>query len=183
MTSVPKIFLDRCYLFPVADIVSGLSALLQLAIAANSAAVEQRPFRDARRVSTLLRGIYFSPNGILPILKKLRDDEAVSEEELRAALAKFRDAHFDIEYDLQSLDWTSLRDDLGLSIPAIHRLGKIGREKMGLRSAILRFIHDCTAKERKPKHWRETLSGIIEKIEELNAVIEHTEQAVNPHLR
>ena len=121
-------------MFPVADIVSGLSALLQLAIAANSAAVERRPFRDAERVSKVLRGIYFGPNGILPVLKKLRDDKAIPEEELGMALARFRDAHFDIEDDIRRLNWDSLRADLGLRIPTIRQLEKIGREMIGLRS-------------------------------------------------
>ena len=143
------------------------------------ARMEGKPVRQSEEAALAIRGIYFSPQGILPILKALHDGAPITRDELRSALVKFADGQQHVERQLRHLDWGALRRDLGLDIRTMRALETLGLEKIGLRSGIIRFVQELWQAERKPRGWKENLRHLIERIEELNNAIEEMDGTLN----
>lgn len=162
------------------ETLSAITACIEFATAYRLAATEGRPVRNSDDVALAMRGLYFSPQGILPVLKRLQAPEKIDDNELQAAIARFRDGQQDVERQLRHLNWDNLRQDLGLGIATMERLERLGLEKIGLRSAIIDFVQRYWDGERRPRGWKNDLGRLIDEIEDLNKSIRDLDEVVNP---
>src|SRR5450432_4085913 len=101
---------------PVSELVA-LKAGIDLA----KAVKDWVPKRDGDallqdKICLALRELYFTPNGVMDLLRKLDSGEEVSEFDLRYALLEFNDGQPNVDGATELLSFERLSGELGLNL-------------------------------------------------------------------
>jgi hypothetical protein len=138
---------------------------------------ESRDTRVQNNVSLILRELYFAPDGILSLLREIADGELPTETRLKQALINFNDREGKIEGALESLEYDALKKELGLSLNALVALTMLREGKSELRWTVQQEVNFYG----QDGVWPDTarVRKLIKAIDELNAVIEQVEAAIN----
>jgi hypothetical protein len=148
---------------------------------------EFRPGPDAhdRRlqddVTRALRTLYFTPDGILSLLKEIVAGRTPSEQRIQHALNDFNDREWNVEAALQRIDFQELRKELGLSLASLSVLDQLRYGKINVRRAVQSEVNFYGQDTSAPN--RAKARKLIAAIEKLNAEIEDIEGIVNARAR
>jgi hypothetical protein len=138
---------------------------------------EQKDHRLNDQVCKALRTLYFTPKGLLGLLKELERGNGVASNELRERLINFNDREWQVSRALDALDFEQLQRDLRLSLATAKTLDQIRLGKMSLRRDIQEEVNYYGQRGRKPN--LDKLRALVGAIEELNSKIEEAERLVN----
>jgi hypothetical protein len=129
------------------------------------------------QICVALRTIYFTPNGVVALLKALEQNNDVTEEDLRDHLIDFNDREWKVSGALQGLNFDVLKRDLRLSLSTIKKLSLIKLGKLSLRHSIQREVNYYGRRGVRPN--LDNIRSLIGAIEKLNAEIIEIEKIVN----
>jgi hypothetical protein len=129
------------------------------------------------QICTALRTIYFTPNGVVALLKALEQNNAVTDEDWRDRLINFNDREWEVGRALGALDFDGLKQDLRLSLSTIRTLEMIRWGKINLRRSIQDEVNYYGRRGVRPN--LDNIRSLIEAIEKLNAEIIEIESLVN----
>jgi hypothetical protein len=124
-----------------------------------------------------LRALYFTPSGVLDLLKKIDSGEKVSDEELTAALVKFNDREPRVQRSSHLLSFDRLQQELGLNLATIEVVHQVRVGKMSLRKDIQNEINYYG--QRGVKADKQKIKALLANIDELNALVVEIEAVVN----
>src|SRR5437764_11889324 len=88
------------------------------------------------QICNALRTLYFTPNGILALLKELEQSNGGLTDDLRDRLINFNDREWEVGRALETLDFNRLQRDLRLSLATASTLDQIRHGKINLRRSI-----------------------------------------------
>jgi hypothetical protein len=128
-------------------------------------------------VCKALRVLYFTPTGILSLLKEVHSGRKLTKERLEKALPAFNDREWEVGRALDSLDFTRLKHELGLTLRTARVLDQIRWGKINLRQKIQDEINYYGQPGVQPD--KRKLNQLIRSIEQLNEKIEEIDQVVN----
>jgi hypothetical protein len=132
-------------------------------------------------ISRALRTFYFTPKGILSLLKEVADGEPLTEKRIQNALIDFNDREWKVEKALQRIDFYALQRELGLSLSAIRVLEQLRYGKINLRRAVQSEVNPYGQYGSNPNKTK--AKKLIAAIENLNADIEDVEGVINARAR
>jgi hypothetical protein len=132
-------------------------------------------------ISQALRTLYFTPKGILSLLKEVAKGEPLAEERIQKALTDFNDREWRVEAALQRIDFYGLQRELGLSLSAIKVLEQLRYGKINLRQAIQSEVNPYGQDGKNPN--KPKAKKLVAAIENLNAEIEDIEGVINARAR
>jgi hypothetical protein len=124
-----------------------------------------------------LRQLYFTPGGIVSLLKDIAADRRISATRLRQALGDFNDREWEVQDALQRIDFHQLHRKLGLSLSTLRILTELQCGKASLRSEVQTEVNRYGQPGARPNKSRVRL--LIASIERLNADIEDIDAIVN----
>jgi flagellar biosynthesis regulator FlbT len=78
-------------------------------------------------VTRALRTLYFTPAGILNLLKEVAAGKELSDKRIQKALSDFNDREWKVEAALQRVDFHAIHHELGLSLASIRVLDELRR--------------------------------------------------------
>jgi hypothetical protein len=128
-------------------------------------------------VSQALRTLYFTPKGILSLLKEVADGEKLSEERIQQFLNDFNDREWKVEAALHRVDFYALKRELGLSLASISVLEQLRYGKINLRRSVQAEVNPYGQDGTSPN--KAKARRLIAAIEKLNAEIEDVEGIIN----
>lgn len=128
-------------------------------------------------VTRALRTLYFTPSGILSLLKEVVIGEELTDRRIQKALGDFNDREWEVEAALQRVDFHALHRELGLSLASIRVLDQLRHGKIGLRQAVQSEVNFYGQENASPNKAR--ARRLIAAIEDLNSQIEEVESIVN----
>ena|SRR5258708_5329682 len=129
------------------------------------------------QICRALRMLYFTPNGILSLLRELERSNGIASDELRERLINFNDREWEVGRALEALDFDRLQQDLRLSLATVNTLEQIRHGKINLRRNIQEEVNYYGQRGVRPD--LNKVRALIAGIEELNSEIEETERLVN----
>jgi hypothetical protein len=130
-----------------------------------------------QEISAALRTIYFTPRGVIALLKKIDAGEEVSREEVSATLIQFNDGEPRVERAAANLLYERLSREFGLSLRVVQQLELIRYGKVSLRRQIQEEINYYGLGRTTPN--KEKVKFLLGEIEKLNAAILDVEEVVN----
>jgi hypothetical protein len=155
-----------------------LKAGINIAKAAKELARRDKPdHRLNDQICGALRTLYFTPNGILTLLKELERSKAIPGDDLRERLISFNDREWEVGRALEALDFHRLQQDLRLTLATARTLDQIRDGKIDLRRSIQDEVNYYGQRGVKPD--LEQIRTLIVAIEKLNAEILEVEKLVN----
>ncbi len=164
-------------MFDLATVVEAGKSILGALI---SGASKVQSFRDRNRSAELcraMRAIYFTPTGMIAMMKRIGDGEQVSETEFNVALHGFADAQSQVDRALDLLEHDQLFRDLRITISNLSAIDMVRYRKINLRQSILenfpRYRRDFTVQQRMLA--REISSGLVE----VNGLLEQLDAKLN----
>jgi hypothetical protein len=123
---------------------------------------EKPDHRLSDQICTALRTIYFTPNGVVSLLRSvLEQNNAVTDEDWRDRLINFNDREWEVRSALET----------------VHTLDMIRWGKISLRRSIQSEVNYYGRRGVKPNLAK--IQSLIEAIEKLNAEIIEIEKLVN----
>lgn len=128
------------------------------------------------QVRAALRTFYFTPRGIIALLKKIEAGEVLEGEEVSKALIEFNDGEPAVERAASHLMFERLHREYGLSLRTIQNLEMVRYGKLSLRRSIQEEINYYGRGRTKPDVHR--VKRLLADIESLNARILDAEEAV-----
>jgi hypothetical protein len=159
------------------EIVATLKGSFDLLKAIKDALSTKKKYDLADEICRALRTIYFTPDGVLSLLKEMERRGHVSPARIQEGLAYFNDGECTVQAALVSLEFNKLVEQLELTITTLKMLEDVRWGKISLRAEIRRQINYYDQSGRKPN--RKRLKDIIGGIEQLNNEIEKIEKLVN----
>jgi hypothetical protein len=134
------------------------------------------------RICTALRAIYFTPSGVVALLRAFEQNQlglptSLVDEDVRDRLINFNDREWEVGRALQALDFDELKQDLRLSLATIRTLEMIRWGKINLRRNIQDEVNYYGRRGVKPN--LANIQSLIDAIEKLNAEIIEIEKLVN----
>jgi hypothetical protein len=132
-------------------------------------------------VTRALRTLYFTPTGILSLLKEVAAGHELSDKRIQKALSDFNDREWKVEAALRRVDFHAIHRELGLSLASIRVLDQLRYGKIDLRRAVqseVNFYGQETASPNKARARK-----LVAAIENLNTEIEEVEGIVNGRAR
>jgi hypothetical protein len=161
---------------------SSVAAGLELASAAKDFLERKKgDHRLSDNISSALRTIYFTPDGVLQFLKDIEAGKPIDPERIKVALTSFNDRQWEVEEALKKIDFRQLERELRLNIATVRSLNEIRHGKKSLRHDLQNEINYYG--QRRSKVNRANVSELIKSIEELNNSIENLERIVNTRAR
>ncbi len=124
----------------------------------------------SRRLGEGLEFIYFSPSGVLGVLRKLSEREPITDAD-REAVASFNDYEWHVQQVFESFEFSGL-SNRHLSIEQRGVLDKLRWRKLSVRRDVQSLLNRPYPLRRRSI---EDVSLMIEAIENLNAEIEKCE--------
>ncbi|MGI8724413.1 MAG: hypothetical protein ACR2J1_03440 [Methyloceanibacter sp.] len=112
----------------MAEVFTLVESVLELASSTkNFLSAEPRAPKLNRSVTRALRALYFTPNGVLSLLKQIEDGQEPDSDRTREVLVEFNDKEWRVRESLEALDFDHLRHQLGLTLDRLEmvRLGKL----------------------------------------------------------
>lgn len=165
----------------VADALATLKAGLELAEATKLLLErDTRSTKDKKlsdRLCTALRALYFTPNGIIELLKEIESGNKLTKERLEDKLPAFNDREWNVVDALDALDFERLQHELGLNLRTTRILEEIRIGKNNLRREIQREVNYYGRPGVHPN--RQKVKHLILGIEKLNTQIEDIEWIIN----
>jgi hypothetical protein len=135
---------------------------------------DDRALRE--QLCATLRMFYFTPRGIVALLRKIEAGEKMSEEELSKALVEFNDGEPRVMRASASLEFERLQRELGISLRTVQTLELVRAGKLSLRRNIQDEINYYGRRSVKPN--RERVKALLAEIDRLNSMIIEAEEAV-----
>jgi flagellar biosynthesis regulator FlbT len=132
-------------------------------------------------VTRALRTLYFTPTGILSLLREVAAGKKLTETRIQKALSDFNDREWKVEAALRRVDFHALHRELGLSLASIRVLDQLQRGKIDLRRAVQSEVNFYDQETTSPNRAR--ARKLIAAIEDLNSKIEEVEGVVNGRAR
>lgn len=151
------------------DIVKSLKAVLPNA--------EERDERLQGEITDAIRPLYFTPRGVLGLLRQVVEGEVLSEKRIQQALGDFNDREWKVARALQRIDFHILHREFGLSLATIRALEQLRYGKIGLRQAVQREVNFYGQHGVKPN--KAAAKRLIATIEKLNTQIEDIDGIAN----
>jgi hypothetical protein len=161
----------------VADVIALLDSGAQLA----SSVLGKNGYRATDKICKALRTLYFTPKGVLSLLKAIERGETVEPRQQAAALIEFNDREWEAKDAGDFLDFDRLHKELGITLAAAKTLSLAAMQKLSLRRAIQDEINRYGQPRASPNIVR--VRALITQIEKLNGEIEEIEGAVNRRAR
>jgi len=160
-----------------------LKAGFETAQAANEylSSLGKKDFKLHDGLCKALRTLYFTPNGVLSLLRVIARGEDVPTERLSQRLINFNDPEWEVRDALNSIDFDRLSKELRLTLSTTQAFSAIRNGKMSLRRDIQAEINYYGQRNVKPN--TKAVDELIQGIESLNAEIERLEAAVNLRAR
>jgi cell division septum initiation protein DivIVA len=128
-------------------------------------------------VCKALRTAFFTPNGILSLLKELVQSNGKPSDQLTERLINFNDREWEVRAALELLDFDRLQRDLRLSLKTARTLNEIRIGKITLRQSIQEEVNYYGQHDWRPD--LKEIRALVAAIEKLNAEIEEIEGRVN----
>jgi hypothetical protein len=128
------------------------------------------------QICAALRTFYFTPRGVVALLRKIDLGEKVSEEELSKALLEFNDGEPAVARASELLAFERLENELGISLRTVQTLELLRYGKLSLRRDIQNEINYYGRGRVKPN--REKIKELLAQIDKLNSVILEAEEVV-----
>jgi hypothetical protein len=158
--------------------VAALKTGLEIAKGLKELARRHKPdHRLNDQICKALRVVYFTPNGILSLLKELEQSNGIPSDDLRERLASFNDREWKVGRALETLDFDKLQGDLRVSLATAKTLAMIRDGKINLRRDIQHEVNYYGQRGVKPD--LENVRILIAAIEKPNAEILEVERLVN----
>lgn len=130
-----------------------------------------------REISQALRAIYFTPNGVLSLLKEVAEGRHPDPERTKELLIEFNDKEWNVRESLDALDFDRLSKQLGLTLGTARKLDLIRFGKLSLRREIQSEINYYGQRRASPD--KRKVHQLLAAIEQLNCEIEDIERLVN----
>jgi flagellar biosynthesis regulator FlbT len=140
--------------------------------------------RDRRLQDDLcfaLRQLYFTPKGVISLLKDVAENREVSATRLRQVLGDFNDREWKVREALHRIDFYELKKELGISLATARVLNELQYGKAGLREEIQLEVNRYGQEGATPNKTK--VKKLIASIERLNADIEDVEEAITARVR
>jgi hypothetical protein len=83
-----------------------------------------------------LRQLYFTPKGVISLLKDVAENKKVSATRLRQILGDFNDREWKVQEALHRIDFYELKKELGISLATARVLNELQYGKASLREEI-----------------------------------------------
>lgn len=135
---------------------------------------DDRALRDA--LCAALRAFYFTPRGVVALLRKIDVGESVDDDELGEALMEFNDGETRVMRAGESLQFERLHRELGISLRTIQTLDLVRLGKLSLRRNIQDEINFYGRRGVRPNQTR--VKALLDEIDRLNEMILAVEEAV-----
>ncbi|WP_050628094.1 hypothetical protein [Bradyrhizobium viridifuturi] len=142
---------------------------------------EEYDRRLQKDVVVAIRSLYFTPRGILSLLRQVVDGEELSHKRIQQALNDFNDREWEIARTLVRIERTRLHGELGLSLSTLRALDVLSSGKAGLRHAVQEEVNLYGQHGVKPN--KGAAKRLMTAIEKLNAQIEDIDGVVNNRAR
>ncbi|MGX0966764.1 hypothetical protein AB7M63_007213 [Bradyrhizobium japonicum] len=134
-----------------------------------------------QKLCAALRTFYFTPRGIVSLLKKIDADAPISEEELSRSLLDFNDGEPAVVRASERLLFEKLVRERGLSLRVVQNLELVRSGKLSLRRDIQNEINYYGIGRTRPN--KERIRFLLGEIDKLNAVIVEVEESVGSYQR
>lgn len=128
------------------------------------------------QICAALRTFYFTPRGVVTLLRKIDAGEKVTEEELSEALLRFNDGEPAVARAADLLAFERLEKEFGISLRTVQTLELVRYGKLSLRRDIQDEINYYGRGRVKPD--REKIKKLLADIDALNSVILEAEEVV-----
>jgi hypothetical protein len=138
---------------------------------------EEHDRRLQQDVVVAIRSLYFTPSGILSLLRQVVDGDELSDKRIQQALNDFNDREWEIARALRRIERTRLHRELGLSLSTLRALDVLGSGKAGLRHAVQQEVNLYGQHGVKPN--KAAAKRLMAAIQRLNAQIEVIDGVVN----
>ncbi|WP_439358606.1 hypothetical protein [Bradyrhizobium sp. DASA03007] len=142
---------------------------------------EEHDRRLQQDVVVAIRSLYFTPSGILSLLRQVVDGDELSDKRIQQALNDFNDREWEIARALRRIERTRLHRELGLSLSTLRALDVLGSGKAGLRHAVQQEVNLYGQHGVKPN--KTAAKRLMAAIQRLNAQIEDIDGVVNSRAR
>ncbi|UWQ29487.1 hypothetical protein [Leisingera sp. M523] len=158
------------------ELLKGAKELADLARVDSAQRSDQRQQKRIRDLISTLRLIYFSPRGVLSLLKIIAEGSYPTQDQIELVLTDFNDAEPFVYRARHHLDPDFDRNDQALTLKAQRVLREISYGKGGVRSKVQDLLNWSLTYE-------EPISGeeaqkLIQEIDALNSAIEDAEEAL-----
>lgn len=128
-----------------------------------------------------LRQIYFTPQGVLALLKRLAQGERLEPSEVEIVLPRFNDSEWRVSRALHMLEFEGLAENREISLNRARVLDQLRFGKINLRRDIQKALNKpLTYGEQPPK---DVAIDLLARVSALNEQIEALEEAHNYRTR
>ncbi|MHA6324367.1 hypothetical protein [Roseivivax sp. CAU 1753] len=134
-----------------------------------------------QRLIDCLRQIYFTPAGVLALLREIESGRYPSENKIATVLPEFNDREFHVGRARHDLDRAADLVRGNLSLRANRVLGEISYGKAGIRQKVKDLLNEALTFEGNIS--REQASELIGEIRTLNDAIEEAEEKLIASMR
>jgi hypothetical protein len=136
-----------------------------------------QPMREREQLCHALRSIYFTPEGVLDLIKDIIDGKKVAPEKIQRVLTRFNDAEWGVGRQLQMLIYEERFQSLSVSLSTVRQLDEIRNGKLNVRRAIQEELNGFGQPRRKVDV--EALKKLRKDVLKLNKLIEDVEEKLN----
>lgn len=141
------------------------------------ASPDKKDQRARNELCAALRALYFTPDGVISLLREIESGKRLSAARIQQALTDFNDREWKVKEALGALNFEQVARNLGVRLRDARQLHDIRDGKINIRREIQSEVNYYGQRNREPDRTR--VRELISLIEQLSDEIEQIEGRVN----